>query len=161
MSLSLIAAVGKNGELGKNNKLPWNLKEDLDFFRKTTENNTIIMGRKTFESLPKILPNRRHVILTKKEISVPDEIKVYHDIKTLLEKEKNGFVIGGASIYKQLIDYVLEMYLTEIDKEYDADTYFPAFDKNKFEYKVLDKCYDENEKVNYQHVLYKRKRGYF
>ncbi len=161
MSLSLIAAVGRNGELGKENKLPWYLPEDLLFFRKITTNNTIIMGRKTFESLPKMLPKRRHVVLTKSEMECPEDIIVYHDINELLKNEKNGFVIGGASIYSRFIDYVLEMYLTEIDKEYEADTYFPTFDKNKFDCEILDSCYDENEAVNYKHVLYKRKRSYF
>ena len=88
MSLSLIATIGKNGELGKDNKLPWNLSEDLLFFRKITTNNTIIMGRKTFESLPKMLLNRRHVVLTKVEMKFPDNTIVYHDFDTLLENEQ-------------------------------------------------------------------------
>ena len=83
----------------------------------------------------------------------------FHSLK--LENERNGFVIGGASIYSQFINYVLEIYLIEIDKEYEADTYFPTFDKNNFDCEVLDNCYDKNEAVNYQYVLYKRKRSYF
>ena len=93
MSLSLIAAVGRNGELGKENKLPWYLPEDLLFFRKITTNNTIIMGRKTFESLPKMLPKRRHVVLTKSEMECPEDIIVYHDINELLKNEKMDLLL--------------------------------------------------------------------
>ena len=115
------------------------------------------MGRKTFESLPKLLPNRRHVILSQSD-NLPSEVIVYHQIQDLLENEQDGFIIGGGKIYTLLLDYANKLYLTEIDKNYkDADTYFPNFDKSLFEKEILKTCYDEKEDIHYKHVLYKRR----
>lgn len=156
--INIIAAVGKNNELGKDNKLLWHLKGDLKFFREKTNYQTIIMGRRTFESLPKILPNRRHVVLSKNN-NFPKEVIVYHNLKDLLQNEQEGFVIGGGMLYKLLLEYTENLYLTEIDKLYPcADTYFPDFDKTLFNKKILQTCYDENEDIHYKHVLYKRRR---
>ena len=157
MSLKIIAAIGKNNELGKDNKLLWNLKDDLKFFREKTNYQTIIMGRKTFESPPKLLPNRRHVVLSQSD-NFPSEVIVYHQIQDLLENEQDGFIIGGGKIYTLLLNYANKLYLTEIDKTYkDADTYFPNFDKSLFETETLKTCYDEKEDIHYKHVLYKRR----
>ena len=154
--INIIAAVGKNNELGKDNNLLWHLKGDLKFFKEKTNHQTIIMGRRTFESLPKLLPNRRHVVLSSSN-SFPSEVVVYHNLENLLQNENEGFVIGGGMIYKLLLNYASNIYLTEIDKTYDADTYFPDFDKTLFAKEILKTCYDENEDTHYKHVLYKRR----
>lgn len=159
MSYSIIAAIGKNNELGKDNDLIWRLKNDLRFFREVTTGHTIIMGRKTFESLPKMLPNRKHIVLSSSE-DFPSEVEVYKELKDLLESLKNSeeeiFIIGGGSIYKLFINYADKLYLTEIDASYkDADTYFPTFDKDNYDKEVL-KEHEENG-ISYKHVLYKRK----
>lgn len=158
MSYSIIAAIGKNNELGKNNDLIWHLKDDLKFFREITSNHTIIMGRKTFESLPKMLPNRHHIVISSSN-NFPSEVEVFKDLKSLNEKYKDSieelFVIGGGSIYKAFIDIADKLYLTEIDAEdKQADTYFPEFDKSLFESTVIKE--NESDEIKYRHILYKR-----
>ena len=158
-NLNLIVAVGKNMEIGKDNKLLWHIPEDLKFFKEKTSGKTIIMGSNTFYSLPKLLPNRHHIVLTLDDYKFPDEVEVYYDFNTLLKaletRDEEMFIIGGAAIYSLFIDYVDSMYITEIDKEYDADKYFPNFDKNKWNRKVLSN--NECDEVEYKHVLYTRK----
>ena len=159
MSYTIIAAIGKNRELGKDNNLIWHLPGDLKFFKETTTGHSIIMGRKTLESLPKLLPNRHHIVLSSSN-DFTSEIEHYKTLKELLNnlKDKNEefFVIGGASIYKEFIDIVDKMYLTEIEAECnDADAYFPEFNKNEWNREVLKESTDNN--IPYKHVLYKKK----
>lgn len=159
MSYTIIAAIGKNNELGKNNQLIWHLKDDLKFFRKVTSNHTIIMGRKTFESLPGILPNRHHIVLSSKDKFV-EQIEHYKTLKELLESQKDKneemFIIGGQSIYKEFMDISDKMYITHIDASCEeADAYFPKINESNWEKEVLEEK-EENDLV-YRHVLYKRK----
>lgn len=159
-NLVLIAAIGKNGELGKNNKLIWYLPEDLKFFKDNTINHTIVMGYNTFISLPKLLNKRKHIVLTKKDISFPDGVIVFHNKESVLDYAKNTnediFIIGGASIYKEFINESDRMILTEIDKiDNNADVYFPKFNKDIFNKEVISEhIYND---IKYKHVLYKRK----
>ena len=159
MHLSIIAAIGKNNELGKDNDLIWKFKEDMRFFKNMTIGNKVIMGRKTFESLPKLLIDRKHIVLTKSNITFPKEVEVFNSTEDFLEKYQNTeekiFNIGGASIYKELLDYADELYLTEIDDSKEADVYFPSFDKEKYTRKEL--CYHKENDTNFKHVLYKRR----
>ena len=157
MEVTLIAAFVKNNELGKDNHLIWYIPKDLAFFKKITMGKIIVMGRKTFESLPNLLPGRRHVVLSQTCTNFPKEVTFYHSLKELLEKEKEElFVIGGAQIYKLFLDYTTKMYLTEIDGEAkDADAYFPKFDKTEWEKNVL--C-EHQEPISYRHVEYVKKR---
>lgn len=159
MSFSIIAAIGKNRELGKNNDLIWNLPSDLKFFKEMTNNHTIIMGRKTFESLPKILPNRKHIVLTNRD-DMPNEVEVYKELKQILEKYKNTqeeiFIIGGSSIYSQFLEYSDKLYLTEIEEEEKtANVYFPEFNKNNYEIQLLKENIDNG--IYYKHMLYIKK----
>lgn len=140
--ISLIAAVGKNLELGKSGDLIWHLKEDMKFFRTTTSGHTIIMGRKTFDSLGGLLPKRHHVILTANKDYSYDGTEIHHSIDTILEKYKNTneecFVIGGGEIYKLFLPYADIMYLTHIDASCsDAEVYFPSFDENDYNISIL------------------------
>ena len=158
MSFSIIAAVGKNNELGKNNGLIWHIPGDLKFFKETTTGKTIIMGRRTFESLPRMLPNRHHIVLSSSN-DFPSEVSVYKDIKDLLNDYKDMdeelFVIGGASIYKLFLDYSNKLYLTEIDaSDKDADAYFPTFNKENYEQELLGE--NEDNGIKYKHVLYRK-----
>lgn len=159
MDINLIAAIGKNNELGKNNDLIWKLKGDMKFFRETTMGHPIVMGRKTFESLPKVLPGRKNIVISSNDI-LNTEIEKYKSIKEFLIKYKefneDVFIIGGASIYKQFIDFATNLYLTEIaavDK--DADVYFPSFNKEEWNKEIISEK-EEND-IKYNHVLYKRK----
>lgn len=160
MELKMIAAVGKNNELGKDNNLIWPIKEDLKFFKNVTIGHTVIMGGNTFYSLPKVLPNRTNIVLSQEKIDVPEEVILYNDVNEFLEDYKNKdeivFVIGGGTIYRLFIDKVDEIYLTEIDAECnDATVYFPNFNKNEFNKEELS-SHSEND-LNYKHVLYRRK----
>lgn len=160
MELKMIAAVGKNNELGKDNNLIWPIKEDLKFFKNVTIGHTVIMGANTFYSLPKVLPNRTNIVLSQEKIDVPEEVILYNDVNEFLEDYKNKdeivFVIGGGTIYRLFIDKVNEIYLTEIDAECnDATVYFPNFNKNEFNKEELS-SHSEND-LNYKHVLYRRK----
>ena len=157
--ISIIACVGKNLELGKNNDLLWHLPNDLKYFKKVTLGKTIIMGRKTFESLPHVLPNRRNIVLQRSNKKKIDSVEVFNDISSVLENVKNEdevFVIGGASIYKQFLEYANKLYLTEVDKDYPgADVYFPKFDKKQYEKKILG--YNNDNGIKYKFVLYEKK----
>ena len=153
--ISLIAAVDKNNAIGKDNKLLFHIKEDLLFFKETTINHTIIMGRKTFESLPGVLPLRKHIILTRdKSYKVNDpQVKIESSLKSLLEdlkdKDEEVFIIGGGEIFEQVMESGLvdKIYLTIINKSVeDADTFFPQIPNDKF--KVIDtKSLTEDAKV--------------
>lgn len=158
-NLSLIAAIGKNNELGVNNNLIWHLSEDLKYFKKVTSDKTIIMGRKCFESLPGLLPNRKHIVLTNnKDYQVPGVI-VYHNIDDVINYIKNTnkecFIIGGGKIYELFLPYCKTLYLTEINAEEKADVYFPNFDKELFERKELEEI-NENG-IDYKFVIYTRR----
>lgn len=159
MSYSIIAAIGKNRELGKNNNLIWHLPNDLKFFKEVTSNHTIIMGRKTFDSLPRMLPNRKHIVLTSSE-NLPSEVEVYKELKQLLEQYKDSteeiFVIGGASIYSQFLEHSDKLYLTEIDEEEkSADVFFPEFNKSNYTSELIRE--NEDNGIKYKHMVYRRK----
>jgi len=159
MDINIIAAIGKNNELGKNNDLIWKFKEDMKFFKETTMDHPIVMGRKTYESLPKILPGRKNIVISRSEI-INNEIEIYKSVKDFLikygEYNEDVFIIGGAMIYNEFIDIASKLYLTEIDDECkDADVYFPVFDKKDFDKEIISSKEENNIKFN--HVLYKRK----
>lgn len=159
-NLIIIAAIGKNNELGKNNDLIWRSKEDMQFFRKKTIGHNIVMGRKTFESLPHILPNRTHIVLTKSNIELPSEIIKCCSINSFLELAKSIdediYVIGGSKIYNELIDFSNKMYLTEFDSLCsDADAFFPEINQDDWEIKTIETF--ENETPKYLRRVYTRK----
>lgn len=159
MNINIIAAIGKNNELGKNNDLIWKFKEDMKFFKETTMSHHVVMGRRTFESLPSILPGRENIVISTNNIN-NDKIKLYKSIKEFLvsykDYDRDVFIIGGASIYKEFIDIASTLYLTEIDDiEKDADVYFPIFNKEEFNKEIINELEENN--IKYRHVLYKRK----
>ena len=135
MILSLIAAIGKNNELGKKNALLWNLPIDMKHFRDTTRGHTVIMGQKTYASLGKPLPNRRNIVVTRNKDFQAEEVDISHSLEETLESCKNTdeeiFVIGGGEIYKQTIGKADRLYLTHVEATFpDADAFFPKFDTN-------------------------------
>lgn len=154
--LTCIAAIGKNWELGKDNQLIWHLPKDLKFFRTMTKGHTIVMGRKTFESLPGLLPGRHHIVISRSNPNLPEEVEIFPSIEDFLQayqkSEEEIFVIGGAAIYRQLLPYCERLLLTEIDASYDADVFFPEFDKDKYKRTVLSDI-EEND-THYQHIEY-------
>ncbi|MCX4255073.1 MAG: dihydrofolate reductase [Bacilli bacterium] len=156
--ITIIAAIGKNRELGRNNDLIWHLKEDMKFFKEKTSNHKIVMGYNTFKSLPGLLPNREHIILTHQNIN-DNNITRFDDfekLKSFLNQlEEDVFVIGGGAIYSQFLDIAQELLLTEIDDTSDADVYFPKFTKAKYK-KIIIKENEENG-IKYRHISYRRK----
>ena len=160
MKIKMIAAVGKNLELGYKNDLIWHFKEDMKFFKEKTLNHVVVMGNNTYLSLPKTLSNRTNIVLSKTRCDFPSDVILYNDINLFLDDYKDKdidiFVIGGATIYKLFLKYADELYLTEIDDTFkDATVYFPAFNKENYEREVL-KTVKEND-ITYKHVLYRRK----
>ncbi|MBQ9531287.1 MAG: dihydrofolate reductase [Eubacterium sp.] len=157
MSIEMIAAVGKNYELGKNNELIWHFREDMQFFKKTTMGATVIMGRKTFESLPKALPNRRNIVISSNSDYKAEGAEVAGSIEEAIQlagKDKS-FIIGGESIYKAFLPYAKTIYLTEIDADCpDADAYFPEFNKNEYSREVLGTSND-NE-IEFSFIKYSK-----
>ncbi len=158
MSISMIAAIGRNNELGRGNDLIWHFREDMKFFKETTTGNTVVMGRKTFESLPHALPNRRNVVITSNAEYKADGAQTVTGIEEALHLTKgdNVFIIGGGKIYAEFLPLADTLYLTEIDAECnDADVYFPSFDKSLY---TAEKLTDyEVDGVHFSHIRYKLK----
>ena len=159
-NLVLIGAIGKHNELGKNNKLIWYIPDDLKFFKDTTINHTIVMGYNTFISLPKLLVDRKHIVLTHKDIELPNGVIKFNNkesvIKYIKSLNEEVFIIGGASIYKEFIDESNKMILTEIDAvDKNADKFFPRFNKNDWNKRIIKE--GEYKTLKYKYVEYTRK----
>lgn len=160
-NVTIIAAIGKNRELGKNNDLIWHLPDDLKFFKEHTIGKPIVMGLNTLNSLPRKLKDRQYIVLTNQEVELDKDIIVVETLDKLLDeissREEEVMIIGGASIYKQMIDHADKMLLTEVDAEcVDADVFFPEFNKNDWDSEVLS-SHTTEDNISYKHLVYKRK----
>ncbi len=155
MKLSIIVAVAENGVIGHNNQLIWRLPEDLKMFKRLTSGHPIIMGRKTFESIGKPLPNRTSIIITKNpEFQIEGCITV-HSLEEAIEaaneiEENEAFIIGGAEIYRLALPFADKIYLTEVHHAFEGDTFFPAIDKELWE-EVNRTDHDIDEKHLYKY----------
>jgi len=156
--ISLIAAIGKNNELGKGNDLLWHMPADMQYFRDTTRGHTVIMGRKTFESLRAPLPNRKNIVITRDENYKKGGIEVVHSLQEALgqaQGESETFIIGGAEIYKQAISVADKLYITKIDAEdKDADTFFPTISPEWREISKDEHKADEKNPYSYTFITY-------
>ncbi|CDE37518.1 MAG: dihydrofolate reductase [Mycoplasma sp.] len=156
--ISLIAAVGKNNELGLDNHLIFNIPGDLKFFRNTTLGKTVIMGRKTYESIGKPLPKRINIVVSN-SLKETDGITIINSFEEVLEKylnsEEEVFIIGGESLYNYFINYAQNIYLTKVYANAVADKYFPSFDENNYNQTLLGENKENN--LEYKHILYRRK----
>ena len=191
--LSIIAAIANNNVIGRDNKLIWHLPEDLKRFKELTTGHTIIMGRKTFESLGRVLPNRKHVVLCKSgKLAIPEMQKtqdknaetdqkvnlvndkknitenmenviIIHnieDLKPYIESQEENFVIGGASIYEQLMPYATKMYITKIENNFEGDRYFPEIKENEWRIVSVEKgLKNEKNPYDYEYINYVRDGG--
>ena len=132
--ITIIAAIGKNNELGKDNQLLWHLPEDLKYFKKMTMGHPIIMGRKTYESIGKPLPNRTNIVVSRKEDWFEEGILIVPSIKDAIKHAKKIneqiFIIGGGNIYEQTIDWADCLKITQVDCQTEADAFFPNIDEN-------------------------------
>lgn len=127
MKLAIIAALSRNRIIGYKGKLPWHISEDLKRFKKLTTGHTVLMGRKTFESIGKPLPNRRNVVLSSKQIPGVETYPTLAQALEALDKEERVFVIGGGELFMQLVDHADELYLTLVDQTIIGDTFFPPY----------------------------------
>ncbi len=158
MKISIIAAVGRNLELGRGNELIWHFKEDMKFFKETTMGSSVIMGRKTFESLPKALPGRKNIVITNNNSYSAEGAVTVHSVDEALKSadSQEVFVIGGGKIYEQLLPVADKLYLTEIEAECpDADTYFPSFNKEEYTREVIASY--QADGISFSHICYTRK----
>lgn len=149
--IKIIVAMGKNSEIGLNGKIPWHLREDLIYFKDTTSFHTVVMGANTYRSLGKPLPNRKNIVITHGDI---DDVFVTDDPKEILEMEEDVFIIGGSSIYEYFLPYASELYITKIDASFEADTFFPTFDRTSYIDRCVKRGTDGN--LNYEFHVYSR-----
>ncbi|WP_452231578.1 dihydrofolate reductase [Lacinutrix sp. MEBiC02595] len=160
--LTIIVAAGENDAIGKDNKLIWHLRDDLVRFKALTSGHHIIMGRKTFESFPKPLPNRTHVVISRQaDYQVPEGVIVVNSLEKAIAISKsdlNPFIIGGGEIYKQAMTLVDKIEITRVHEVFEADTFFPKIDP-KIWNKTNDKYHvkDENHDYEFSFLTYERK----
>lgn len=160
--LALIVAVADNGAIGKDNQLLWHIPEDLQYFKKLTTGHTIVMGRKTLESLPFKLPNRTHWVITRHADYEPpyEDVQVFTSVQAVLKaipKEEVVYCIGGAEIYKELMPYADYVYMTEVHEDFEGDVYFPTLG-DAFE-EVSRKAAAMHSPLSYEFVTYERKKN--
>ena len=162
MSIKLICAVSKNNVIGNNNKLPWNISEDLKRFRELTSENIIVMGRKTYDSIGRPLPKRENLVLSKNKKLKIENVKVFSTPQEILdfyhkrEKEKDLFIIGGTFIYELFIEYCDYLLITFVDKEYTGDAFFPKIDWAEWELTNEERKSDDQENLTYYFRDYKK-----
>ena len=157
----MIAAAAENNALGKNNDLVWHLPDDFKRFKELTSGHYIVMGRKTFESFPKLLPNRTHIIVTRQKNFQPEHCIVVDSIEKALEfvpEDEDAFIIGGGEIYKQSLEHTDVIELTRVHDSFDADAYFPEI--NPENWQLVEEEYhpkDEKHLVDFTYQTYIRK----
>lgn len=159
--ITLIAAVAENNALGKNNQLLWHLPDDFKRFKTITSGHHIIMGRKTFESFPKPLPNRTHIIVTRQKDYLPEGCIVVNSLEAAIAScplDKENFIIGGGEIYKQSLAIADKIDITKVHFSFDADTFFPEIDLNYWSL-VHNEFHSKDEKhlFDFSFLTYTRK----
>jgi len=161
MSLSIIVAIAENNAIGKDNKLLWHIPADLKRFKLLTSGHTIVMGKKTFESLPfRPLPNRRNLVITDIQGEQIPGCEMAYSIEDALSKcniDEESFIIGGGSVYRQFLPLADKLYLTIVNKAFDADTFFP--DINFDDWQLIEKTeiHDDPETdFSYSYLIYSR-----
>lgn len=160
-ALSLIVAMDENRLIGRDGDLPWRLSNDLKHFKSVTMGHPILMGRKTWESLGKPLPGRRHLVLTRDQGYVAEGVEVVHDLDQALSlcwETNQVFVIGGAEIYKLVLPRVDQMIITHVDAVLEGDTWFPEVDWEQWQVEKRERhAADERNEYDHEFVVYKRK----
>ncbi|QCU19275.1 type 3 dihydrofolate reductase [Bacillus altitudinis] len=163
--ISMIVATGKDRVIGKDNQMPWHLPADLAYFKKVTSGHTIVMGRKTFESIGRALPNRRNIVLTTSSSFQAEGCgcEVVHsidDILTIAKTEEELLIIGGSKLYEEMMPYADRLYITHIHHSFEGDRFFPYYDEDNWTVVSREKGHrDEKNPYNYEFVVYDRKEG--
>ncbi len=160
MTTSIIVAIAKNHAIGKDNKLLWHLPNDLKHFKDVTSGHTVIMGRKTFDSVGKPLPRRRNIVVTRQDISIEgcEVVKSIDAALALCALEEEVFIVGGAEIYRQALHLTDRIYLTIIDDEFDGDTFFPQLSPGEWHEKKRED-FEPDEKNKYSYAFITLERG--
>lgn len=160
--ISFLVAMDENRIIGKDNQLPWRLPEDLKYFKKVTMGHPIVMGRKTHDSIGRVLPGRENIVITRQLNYQSEEFTVFYSVQDFVKycrgQEAEVFVIGGAEIFKETFAYADRLYITLIHEAFEGDTFFPEFDLTEWE---LTSCEtgikDEKNPYNYEFRIYERK----
>ncbi|MCZ4244907.1 dihydrofolate reductase [Pedobacter punctiformis] len=154
--ISIAVAVGENYAIGKNNQLLWHMPADLKFFKQTTSGHTVIMGRKTFDSVGRPLPNRRNIVISRDKNLKIEGVEVVNSLDEALSisknEEKDIFIVGGAEIYRQALPKTDTLFLTTIHHHFDADTFFPEIDKSEWK-EVRSETHQADEKNPYDYTF--------
>ena len=154
--ITIIAAIGANNALGKDNQLLWKLPADLKHFKSITENHPVVMGRKTYESIGRALPNRTNIVVSRKENWFEEDILIVPTLKEALKFAKkineDFFIIGGGNIYSQTMDLADRLEITQVDANLDADTFFPKIDLKVWQ-KIDEVCYPKDDKNNFDYCF--------
>ena len=156
--VTLIAAIDENRVLGKDNQLIWHLPEDLKRFKRLTTNHAIIMGRKTFESLPKALPNRHNIVVTRNRNYFKEGVTICHRLEEAIScasEDEQPFIIGGGQIYEQAIGLASVIELTKIHDQFEGDVFFPEIDNDKWT--IINEQPMEHPEFDYSFVTYIKK----
>jgi dihydrofolate reductase len=161
MIVTMVVAIGENNAIGKNNELLWYLPKDLRHFKTITSGHTVIMGRKTFESVGKPLPKRRNIIITRNTEFAVEGAEVVHTIEDALElckADEEVFIIGGAEIYKMAMKHTDKIYLTVVHENFEADAFFPEIDWNLWTETAAEKHLpDEKNNLSFTFSTLERK----
>ncbi|MBY0122707.1 dihydrofolate reductase [Bacillus sp. S/N-304-OC-R1] len=160
--ISLIWAMGENKVIGINNSLPWHLPEDLKFFKRTTLGHPVAMGRKTLDSLGRLLPGRENIVITRNHDFSYEGCTVLHSVEELImyaeQKNEEIFVIGGAEIYQAFLPFADRLYITRIHAAFTGDTFFPELNMEEWDLISREKgIQDEKNPYDYDFNIYKRK----
>ncbi len=163
--LNIIAAIAKNGVIGKNNQLPWHLPDDLKYFKQLTHGHTVIMGRKTFESIGKPLPGRFNIVITQQTDYQKSGIVTASNLMDALAKAPENqkiFVIGGASLYQMTLPLAERFYLTEVLADVEGDAYFPKWQREQWEcIEAADHAIDDKHEFAFRFLtLYPKRIGF-
>ncbi len=162
MKISIIVAVAQNGVIGDQNSLIWHISEDLRHFKSVTQGHSVVMGRKTYESLGRPLPNRENIVITRQDIEI-EGCKVAHSLREAIEVSSECeelFIIGGAQIYAEALTLADKFYLTRVHHDYNGDTIFPEWSEDDWQL-VDSKHYEHGEKYEYPFTIetYTSRRG--
>lgn len=163
MTISIIVAVAENGTIGDKNTLLWHIKEDMQLFRRVTTGHPVVMGRKTYESLGRPLPNRTNVVISRQELQIEGCTVVHslEDALALFGGDEELFIIGGAQIYAAALPYADRLYLTTVEHPYEGDTLFPAWDRSAWELITSERfAHGETYPHPFRFELYRRRNKY-
>lgn len=161
MKITLVAAIASNNVIGKENSLPWNIPEDLKRFKQMTSGHTILMGRKTFDSIGRPLPNRQNIVMTKDENFEREGIKVINDfdeaLELIKESKEDVFVIGGSKIYELFEPVANSLAITRILKDFEGDAFFPDINWELWQIEKEENFFDEKSNIECKLIEYSKK----